>query len=64
VFEGLGAALVATRDERDAGSGDRRERRDRVTAARDMRRVPRGPTTMKSFQAICRRSTPCPWAMN
>jgi hypothetical protein len=39
LFEGIGAALVAARDERRAGGGDRRERGDRVMAARDMRRI-------------------------
>ena len=39
VFEGVGTALVATRDERGAGGGDCCERGDRVMTAGNMRRI-------------------------
>jgi hypothetical protein len=39
VFESVGAALVAARDERGAGGGDRRERGDRVMPAGDICRI-------------------------
>ena len=64
LLQRIGAALIASRDERRLGGGDRLQGRDRVVRARDMRRDRSRADDDEVVPGDLGAGQPCPAAMN